>query len=669
MPPPPPIPSAYNFVPLNERVFFPEPELAPQPTQDTPYSDGLCGTIKLQIKATTPIYIRAEDHFDKETRKQAADSLGQKYHELQQPVPGAWESALCAMNGPLADCLRAYTDFYRLPDRTYAVPWSEVKGMLRTVVEIASWGKLHGVSKDKMSFRDLRNRKLYGGRFVNQQQDGIHSRSKAGWITVENDEWVLTPCSYARVQIEDLENYFWKTFHRRINLHSEQSAPSKHRQWESGCSLVIKFDLEKYKCWNHDKIVREDFRPLTLCYRLAKSQLGSGKEVGELVMCGQPSTFDSVPYANEDARLRRISNKHMEFIFYKERREDHKPVSDETRQDFESAHQLPPGENPDEWAWGFWREKLKAGERMPVFYLASGWHTAMGLSQLFRINYKHTLWQRLPEDHKSSRPDLAELIFGPISGSENFWRGRVWGQPFVAAGTPQPDPLCVSVLGTPRPSFYPNYLVQPSQGKPYKTLDDTNSELRGWKRYPVPADKTAINPNEPIRGDHGPKMGAATFFKPLPAGTKFDGEISFHNLRPWELGALLWAIGLGQKQAEQHASTLRHSLGMAKPLGCGAVHLTATEITAKDVHGAEQTNVEEVALAAFRTRLVGPCAGRDWEKSVRIKELILMANQSEQPGDLRLLRHPSSVTAFRDFKNPHNPQVLRPFSELPGVQP
>jgi hypothetical protein len=59
----------------------------------------------------------------------------------------------------------------------------------------------------------------------------------------------------------------------------------------------------------------------------------------------------------------------------------------------------------------------------------------------------------------------------------------------------------------------------------------------------------------------------------LPAGTTFSTKMRFHNLRPIELGALLWALSLGNEAAwiEGTPIKLRHRLGMGKPYGLGEI--------------------------------------------------------------------------------------------------
>ena len=57
----------------------------------------------------------------------------------------------------------------------------------------------------------------------------------------------------------------------------------------------------------------------------------------------------------------------------------------------------------------------------------------------------------------------------------------------------------------------------------------------------------------------------------MPAKSRFEGRIIFHNLRSEELGALLWALTLGGN------SNLRHGLGMGKPFGFGQAHFELDE--------------------------------------------------------------------------------------------
>ena len=46
----------YSFVPISDRVFF--PEWADRISQDVPFSDALSGSITFDIVAKTPVFVR-----------------------------------------------------------------------------------------------------------------------------------------------------------------------------------------------------------------------------------------------------------------------------------------------------------------------------------------------------------------------------------------------------------------------------------------------------------------------------------------------------------------------------------------------------------------------------------------------------------------------------------
>ena len=137
----------------------------------------------------------------------------------------------------------------------------------------------------------------------------------------------------------------------------------------------------------------------------------------------------------------------------------------------------------------------------------------------------------------------------------------------------------VTILAGPKPSYFPAYVRQPlatnndgmlKGGKQavyatYTPLPDSHEpelrwpEIRGWKRYPAGRPATVIdarsNPNDKVK----------VHLKPLRKGTLFKSRVRFHNLRPIELGALLWALEWGDNPK------LRHRLGMGKPYGYGEI--------------------------------------------------------------------------------------------------
>lgn len=211
----------------------------------------------------------------------------------------------------------------------------------------------------------------------------------------------------------------------------------------------------------------------------------------------------------------------------------------------------------------FWKLP-DSGEEKPVFYVQHEGHTYFGMSLFLRIGYRFPLKDGLPQRHKdaAAQPgflDYPHALLG-YAEKENAYRSRVSFGDFQAQGDPKELPLVQTILGSPKISYYPGYVVD---GHHYNQAAENNTEqagfqLRGHKLYwlknaeakPAPADK--------------PKM--VSRMHPLPEGTAFSGIIRYKNLRPEELGLLLWSLRLDDGCYQ--------SVGMGKPYGYGRMKLT-----------------------------------------------------------------------------------------------
>ena len=120
--------SPYAFVPVSEHVIF--PDWANRVSQDIPFSDGHDGELKLTITALSPLFIRDGGKPDRANPQNKADN------------------------------------FFQTADGTYCIPGSSLKGMLRNVLEIASFSKMSRVSDRCYAIRDL-NLKKSTRQFVN----------------------------------------------------------------------------------------------------------------------------------------------------------------------------------------------------------------------------------------------------------------------------------------------------------------------------------------------------------------------------------------------------------------------------------------------------------------------------------------------------------------------
>ena len=577
----------YNFVPLSRKVFF--PDWADQVSHDVPFKDGLSGEIDCQLKFDSPVYVRNG---------------------------GPWN----------ADGVRANPQaqaFFSVGN-TVLIPGSSLRGVFRSVLEIASFGKMGRADDHRYGVRDLQNRPLYTDRMTETVgRDTYRPRVKAGWLEkIDADNWRIVPCKFARVEQTDLKGLV-----ESAELNDRQDAPAKYRQW--GPRLDVAFELEPGIRHAHRR------GAITLVYEKASGASLRFGGPGTLVFTGQPSP-----------------NKHMEFIFYGDDPVRALPVSPRVKRDFEFIHSEPGTGEPNA-TWGFWRQRMKVGERVPVFYLGNGVVESFGLALMYRLPYKYSIRQTIEHtspDHSAAAPDLADVIFGyipPRGGNvENGLKGRVWFSAAVAApGTVKQCPVQTTVLGAPKPTFYPNYVEQPSNGNPYVTYMDDTSRIRGWKRYPARSVCDGTLPPPPPRAG----TGVQTKLAPLAAGATFAFSMKFHNLRPAELGALVWTLTWGGDAG------LRHGFGMGKAAGFGQGRVQIRSAHVYDANGAVCGGWNVQGGCNDFVNLMANDVTPQWAQSVQITQLMAMADparlsQADQQERLRHMRL-DSKNQFVQAKN------------------
>ncbi len=396
------IKAPYNFVPLNEQVFF--PDWADQVSHDVPFSDGESGCITIKLTAEAPIYVRNG---------------------------GAWPKDSQVCNG-----MEDYTSFSRFDDR-YFIPGTSIKGMVRSVLEILSFGKMGKgrINNHRFSFRDIVSKtetaETYKNAITEREQGAWKPQVRAGWLHGHPSSLKLTPCKFARVEQSELQTYHGNN----INLNQPQRGHVKYDNWTK--PLDIFFDLVtengQLKTVHHHKSGN-------LWYIKARS-IGSGTQTGTLVFSGQPNW-----------------RKHMEFIFY-DPAQTPLTVNDQLEEDFFFIHSENGRANDDLSQWLDSSNRIRT--KIPVFYLKNDDDSihSMGLALMYRLAFDHSIHDLLPGDHKQDdTKDLAELIFGTVQG--NALRGRVqFSHGFAVNDTAHPINKPVHrVLGGPKASFTPTYL-------------------------------------------------------------------------------------------------------------------------------------------------------------------------------------------------------------------
>lgn len=212
--------------------------------------------------------------------------------------------------------------------------------------------------------------------------------------------------------------------------------------------------------------------------------------------------------------------------------------------------------------------------------------TLFGQSPNFRIPYSFlgngeaaSAADFVPASLKSDEAiDIAETIFGYVRDRKktDFQKQSRAGRVSFSEGTCLEEDLddlfmvgengrVPKILSSPKPTTFQHYLVQTSADKSdlkhYASQPEADTVIRGHKLYWHQGRSPDIWHPEP---DAAPET-QITRIRPLKPGKCFGFKIDFENLSSVELGALLWVLEIAQKEE------YRLSLGMGKPLGMGAV--------------------------------------------------------------------------------------------------
>ncbi|MDX9708199.1 MAG: TIGR03986 family CRISPR-associated RAMP protein [Trichloromonas sp.] len=573
------ITAPYNFVPLSKKVFF--PDWAGQVSHDVPFSDGISGELECELTTHTPIYVRNGGKWEHDDIMKKAD---------------------------------AQSFFYVKVDgqKKFMIPGTSLKGMLRNVIEIASFGKMTKVDDHRYGVRDLTNpdKKLYLDHMTDTVGQRIYkSKVKAAWLRIcpETEQWNLIPCSFARVEQADLVNYHPS---RPEGIKKRISAVKKYELW--GGNLDLQFDHNGEGDHRHS---------CGMLRYIRATNVGKGKIRGRLVFTGQPAE-------NRRDVDPRNHSKHMEFIFFGEENCT-LPVEEnikKIKKEFEFIHS-DANEVPNE-EWAYWKRKLAQGERVPVFYLTNkdGSLHSIGLAMMYRLPYKNSVLEAIRNtspDHGHQSPDLAETLFGFVDGNRDALKGRVTFTAAIATQASQANAI-QTVLGGPKPSYYPNYIEQPislSGGTNYQTFMDDKCRIRGWKRYPV---RLA----DAIQAPKGVTDNVDTKLIPLKEGARFVFRVKIHNLKPTELGAVAWALTWGNNAG------MRHSLGMGKAIGYGVADIKIKNASLRDL--ADAVVDWQGCMNSF-VELMDREVGGGWLKTAQMEQLLAMADPTVKPqcGELK----------------------------------
>lgn len=529
----------YNFVPLNEKVFF--PPWANLVNHDVPFKDGLSGQIELEITAETPIFIRGKEEINDEDAR---------YKQYRFPKKG---------------------------DRYY-IPGSSIKGEIANVLEIMSFSKLRFFNDVKYSQREW-NTPIYKlQNFANV---------KGGWLSLQDDGNFLIEYNSnenpGRISHANLNTEYFKFSDQYANVddNDKKLAKSKYTFRKTINNGVVSFstlNFVKSTIPNQNAYDKRKFYKISMAKQSKK---------GTIVFTGQSSS--------------NITGKKAEFIFWETNKNETINKNDIRITSFKTAYF--DGTSNESEDWKMWKKQLNEGKKVPVFITTdSNGVKHFGLSMLYKLPFDNSIKdivKSIPENpHFDNRLDFIQTLFGNIN--EDKLKGRVhFSHAFSVKNTAKEftQPI-TTILSSPKPTYYPFYIEQKIKNATDWEIDTSNyltfndkGMISGRKRYPIATRDDNYFDGSIFNLDKS--KSSVTFF-PLRKDAVFKTKITFNNILPEELGGLLSAITF------HNNDSYRHSLGMAKPLGLGRVKLVVKKL---EINKTDSTNKIDDYLCSFENSL------------------------------------------------------------------
>lgn len=576
----------YNFVPLAEQVVT--PEWADFVSHDLPLKEGVSGSIRYTLTALSPLLVGGA-----QTKNKDGSTT---------------------------------VDFFRTPTAEVAIPGSSLKGMIRAVLEIVTFSRMAQVDDKRYGLRDI------SGHFVaDSYAERVRGRVQFGLMQLRDGEPAITPCDMARFSHRDLEKWWGIS---KPMFKKRTSVKDKYATWDELCRSQGLAD------------------PFQVPFQFSGDTLTGfgGPTIGFPVLTGQisDSTDDKINHKTGQVKSR---GKYHDFMFHSPRRAETfsiQKVNENAWRDFLFIHGDEDGKPDMSWP-GFWKRRFWNGEPVPVFYIRDGDRLQIGLAYMPKLAGDFSVREMIGHsgvDHlQDERDDMATLIFGRVGKTaKHCLKGRVQFELATPEGEVKVEEQPAAILSSPKPTYFPNYIAQEAAGPAWKlkggeraqyaTYLETSAskapKLRGWKRYPARPDGE-IGVQEPNGPDQVKNKKIQLHLRPLASGCRFSGRLHFQNLRPEELGALLWSLSLGDTGA-------RHSLGMGKPFGFGQVRLSINsddaELTPNDP-AAQPFPLKDYEARFFA--YMDKKLNARWEDTPQIRNLTLMANTEHRtrfPGQL-----------------------------------
>ncbi|HMV85114.1 MAG TPA: TIGR03986 family CRISPR-associated RAMP protein [Blastocatellia bacterium] len=629
--------AAYNFIPLPEKVVVAVNDPKELPSHDT-YADPKyenTGYFDVTLKTKSPLYVRGmltRDEFD-------LDEQGRDRHGLDAKGKDRDGNQVRQGATPFADRLKNRPDFFHTGDATKPViPGSSLRGMLRSLVEIVSYGKVSRVSDKKLFFRTMDDSAV-GDHYRGRMSD----RVETGFLFRQGRQYSIKKCSMARVFRDDIKTDMY-----------EAIGSDKIPRWKSSLNNQVQYRpvwiLLNEKGDRVSELSTEKVEGWTEGRQVITGNIPKKKKEFVFLLPAADTEEVAVP----EAIVQRFHDDDQLTAWQEKAFPANRPLSGYRERDGWL------GKNPDEY-----------GE--PIFFLRENDQlTFVGRARMFRLPYVQRPLDLVDESLRDVRMiDFADAVFGYVEkkrdeteqgNKANAYASRVQ---VTEATTDDAEvflpgtPFATEILATPKPTAFQHYLIQTSDIKrKLRHFDSSRNDtaIRGnklyWKRGSRTLDELRAKPNSPnvdANGHVTPTSTQHTLIKPVRSDVQFKFRVYFENLSNEELGALCWALHpLGDKQK------YCHQLGMGKPLGMGAVELDATLhlnnrkerygslfgergwITGYDESGlklAERSDEIKTFTDAFEAKILGELRpfkdGRECSRLAELKRIAMLLKMME----------------------------------------
>jgi CRISPR-associated protein (TIGR03986 family) len=538
--------------------------------------------------------------------------------------------------------------FYLKNENEPVIPGSSLRGLFRTLMEIATFSKVTAVSSKRLFYRavggttnhDISYRAKMM-RFDKEEDtiiDGKHQKArfytpkiKGGYIVKEGNDWAIQPAkmidgtTYAHISLDDIPD----------DLQSIGNSKNSFRIFIRTSPYEYKKVLGGFLMIRYAKVLDAKIESKVNLRLAALCKSGEiDKKESEAVIYEPDNVQKPILLSDDllDEYKEQMSNEQKKLL-------DNTGEKDEKRKK--------DGDNIG---------VLKQGH--PIFYITKEDNEReivfFGHARMFRVPYLNNPLDYVPEWLRNEEEvDMTEAIFGftEHKGKVPTLASRLSFSDATIMGTPKwlndGKPVTLKILSEPKPTSFQHYLVQTHPNlykvktedgkiKDQTVLSNYSSEpgetvIRGHKFYWHKGqvglgeiqEKNTVNWNTDTQH---------TQVKPLDKGNKFRFKIRFENLSGEELGAILWILYLAA------ANNCRLKIGMGKPLGMGAIKIVyelflqdsiARYSTLFDKYGhwTEYMQSSNDKVETIRMKFLDFMKAhlkRDFQKHPRIKSLIYM---------------------------------------------